>query len=524
MKNSTITGASFNNSNVVLTTSTGSITIKNGKDKEITVIDSAGKESKNVYPIDTMPVGLTYDTKKTMLTASTKFTGNKINLADYETTVTKVNAAVLSKLVEIDGNSANNSLKGGKGADTIYGNAGNDSLFGGEGNDKIYGGADNDVLTGDAGNDTLYGGTGNDTLTGGKGNDVIIDYFTGENTIKLASGAITSASVKSSDVVLKTSTGSVTIKKGSGKKITVTDGNGNTATEYYGLVNYSADKKTITLSSAFNTSLKADDYATTVTKIDASAVAKSINILGNAQNNTILGSGKAETIYGGSGNDSILGNAGNDKIYGDAGADSLNGGKGNDTLTGGDGNDVFFYANGEGNDVIADFTVGQDKINVTSGTVASASLKSSDMVFKIGSGTLTVKNGKNKEIAIGSSIYYNDLIYDTSKTTVTLGASFSGSLKSSDYATTVKTINAGSVAKSINIIGNSQDNTVIGSAKAETIYGGSGNDSILGNAGNDKIYGEFYEKVYSFSCKFINDGCSFCTKNSCRKKFGGCSL
>ena len=499
LTNSTITGASLNNSNVVLTTSTGSITIKNGKDKEITVIDSVGKETKNVYPIDTMPVGLTYDTKKTMLTASTKFTGNKIDLADYETTVTKVNASALSKVVEIDGNSSNNSLKGGKGTDTIYGNAGKDTILGGDGNDKIYGGADNDVLTGDAGNDTLYGGSGNDTLTGGKGNDVFVheggndvitDYFTGENTLKLMNGTIASTSVKSSDVVLKTSGGSITVKNGKGKKITVTDGNGDTATEYYGLINYSADKKAITLSSAFNTSLTASDYATTVTKIDASAVAKSINIIGNAQNNTILGNSKAETIYGGAGNDSILGNAGNDKLYGDAGADSLNGGKGNDTLTGGDGNDVFFYASGEGNDIIADFTAGQDKINVTSGTIASASLKGSDMVFKMGSGTLTVKNGKNKEIAIGNSIYYNNLIYNTNKTEVTVGASFSGSLKSSDYASAVKTINASGVTKSTNIVGNSQDNTITGSAKAETIYGGAGNDSILGNAGNDKLYGD----------------------------------
>ena len=151
---------------------------------------------------------------------------------------------------------------------------------------------------------------------------------------------------------------------------------------------------------------------------------------------------------------------------------------------------MFFYASGEGNDVIVDFTAGQDSINLTNGTIASASLKSSDMVFKIGSGTLTVKNGKNQEIVIGNSIYYNNLVYDTNKSAITIGAGFSGSLKSSDYVTTVKTINAGGVTKSTNIIGNAQDNTIIGSSKAETISGGTGNDSIIGNAGNDKIYGD----------------------------------
>ena len=106
------------------------------------------------------------------------------------------------------------------------------------------------------------------------------------------------------------------------------------------------------------------------------------------------------TIYGGAGNDSVFGGAGTDKLYGDNGADTLNGGKGNDTLTGGNGNDVFVYANGDGNDVITDYTVKQDKIKLTSGTISSSSLKGSDVILKIGSGSITIKNGKNKSITV----------------------------------------------------------------------------------------------------------------------------
>ena len=228
----------------------------------------------------------------------------------------------------------------------------------------------------------------------------------------------------------------------------------------------------------------------TVRKIDASVVSKSVNLVGNSQANTIVGGSKAETIYGGTGNDSINGGDGNDKLYGDAGNDKLLGGAGADTLTGGDGKDVFVYANGDGADIIADFTDGQDSIKLTSGTVSSASLKGSDMVFKIGSGSLTVKNGKGKEISVGSAIYYNNFVYDTKKTTVTLASGFSGSLKAADYASTVKKIDASAISKSVNLVGNAQANTIIGGNKAETIYGGTGSDSINGGDGNDKLYGE----------------------------------
>ena len=55
-------------------------------------------------------------------------------------------------------------------------------------------------------------------------------------------------------------------------------------------------------------------------------------------------------------------------------------------------------------------------------------------MLKTGSGTITVKNGKNLEVPVDDVIYYNNLIYDADKTTATLGAGFSGTLKTADYA------------------------------------------------------------------------------------------
>ncbi|HEV8679979.1 MAG TPA: M10 family metallopeptidase C-terminal domain-containing protein [Stellaceae bacterium] len=69
------------------------------------------------------------------------------------------------------GNTLDNVITGGAGADTLNGAAGNDTLSGTGGNDLLLGGAGDDTLNGGTGNDTLAGGLGNDLLTGGTGND-----------------------------------------------------------------------------------------------------------------------------------------------------------------------------------------------------------------------------------------------------------------------------------------------------------------------------------------------------------------
>ena len=187
-----ISSASLSSSNVILNIRNGGkISVKGGKDKAITIIDSSSNETSNIYPIETLPVGITV--KNSIVTAEKTFTGKKIDLADYPT-ATKVNVSAVSQAVSIVETAAANSIKGGKGADTVNGGNGKDTIFGGTGNDSIYGGNNNDKLQGDAGNDTLNGGHDNDTLTGGAcndvfvyedGDDVITDYSAGQDSIKV---------------------------------------------------------------------------------------------------------------------------------------------------------------------------------------------------------------------------------------------------------------------------------------------------------------------------------------------------
>jgi len=85
----------------------------------------------------------------------------------------------------LDGGAGDDILKGGKGADSLAGGEGDDLLQGGGGNDILAGGAGDDLLKGGGGRDTLEGGAGDDTLVGGGGADTFVQNFSepGADTI-----------------------------------------------------------------------------------------------------------------------------------------------------------------------------------------------------------------------------------------------------------------------------------------------------------------------------------------------------
>ena len=87
------------------------------------------------------------------------------------------------------------------------------------------------------------------------------------------------------------------------------------------------------------------------------------NLIGSALADRLTGNSAANQLSGGAGNDTLSGGLGNDVLVGGAGKDSL---------TGGAGNDIFdFNALSElglsstSRDVITDFTVGLDKIDLS---------------------------------------------------------------------------------------------------------------------------------------------------------------
>ena len=122
-------------------------------------------------------------------------------------------------------------------------------------------------------------------------------------------------------------------------------------------------------------------------------------ITGDDKDNTLMGGDGKDTLMGGDGKDTLMGGDGNDKmldggvgddtimggdgadtITGGDDADTITGGAGDDTMTGGggdgtDGSDTFVFspADGNGVDVITDFTT-SDKINLKAFNLEAAEL------------------------------------------------------------------------------------------------------------------------------------------------------
>jgi len=123
--------------------------------------------------------------------------------------------------------------------------------------------------------------------------------------------------------------------------------------------------------------------------ISLSGVIGNHYIDGGAGSDILFGGDGADRIDGGSGDDNLLGGKGDDILFGSSGKDILIGNKGNDYLqgdsgadflTGGAGSDKFAFATGSkfdikelGVDIISDFNLKQDKIQLSKSTFTALS-------------------------------------------------------------------------------------------------------------------------------------------------------
>ncbi len=288
------------------------------------------------------------------------------------------------------GDDGANRLEGGAGADELRGDAGNDELWGGAGADELRGGAGNDELWGGAGADKLRGGAGIDwvsykgsdrgvTVDLGEGTgegghaegDVITDienvfgseygdFLVGDDSANHLSGndGYDRLSGGSGDDLLQGGAGDDFLWGGDGND-SLWGGGGNDYLD----------------GRAGNDSLQGgagDDWLW--------AGAGDDQLWGGAGDDLLEGGAGDDQLWGGAGNDSLQSDDGNDSLQGDDGNDDLSGGAGddrlsggagddklwgdagNDRLSGGVGDDTFGFYFGDGDDIITDFTDGDDLI------------------------------------------------------------------------------------------------------------------------------------------------------------------
>lgn len=250
----------------------------------------------------------------------------------------------------------NDSVTSADGNDTVNGEAGLDTLWGGAGDDDLRGGDDNDTVGGSIGNDTLRGDAGFDLIYGDIGDDVL---YGGADNDKLWAGV-------DQDMVWG-GDGYDTLGGG--------DGDDTLHGEIGNDLIYGGDDAGADLLSG---GAGADTIWPGPGPDDVS---------GDAGNDTVGGGVGTDTVRGGAGNDRVWGGTEDDLLYGDAGRD---------TLTGEAGNDIFVFQSDHGDDLITDFTLGQDSIHIDIAGLSYGDLHirstGPDTTIDTGSGSIKVQS------------------------------------------------------------------------------------------------------------------------------------
>jgi hypothetical protein len=135
-------------------------------------------------------------------------------------------------------------------------------------------------------------------------------------------------------------------------------------------------------------------------------------LYGGAGNDTITGGDHIDLLFGDAGNDTLNGGIGNDFLYGGDGNDRLIGGVGNDYLKGGAGADTFVFAEDQsGHDTIADFTPGQDRLEIKQNINGNHLMTAADVIAAAttdASGNTTLHlGGQNDVVLLG--VHLQDL-------------------------------------------------------------------------------------------------------------------
>ena len=205
-------------------------------------------------------------------------------------------------------------------------------------------------------------------------------------------------------------------------------------------------------------------------------------IFGGADADLIDGGNQEDMLDGGTGNDTIIGEKGDDTIIGGEGDDDINGGKDNDSMTGGAGADIFRFSNNDGQDTIADFTQGEDLIDLTLLGIWDISQLT---IQDLGSGVrINTGNGNYIELTglTTADLTNSDFILvDPPVITTTEGADdITGTDADEEFL-------GGDGADRLR--GEGGDDTIDGGSGRDTLFGGDGLDSITGGSGQDQIRG-----------------------------------
>ena len=226
-------------------------------------------------------------------------------------------------------------------------------------------------------------------------------------------------------------------------------------------------------------------------------------VYGGADRDIVRGGSGNDYVDGGSGDDFLMGDTGNDHIMGDAGWDRLLGGEGDDFLEGGSGDDVmvggagddlmtggagkdhFVYFENAGNDVIREFELDKDVIDLRllPEAIRFSDLSIADM--EDGCGVRITHEALDGSIEI-RGIAASDLsasnfrMPDGETTKITIGGAW--------ITRPTDTFNGADISQLY--LNGEGGGTVFANGGQDRVFGGEGDDRIDGGSSTDALYGE----------------------------------
>ena len=466
----------------------------------------------------------------------------------------------------LDGGKGNDKLEGGPGDDTLIGGPGRDRLIGGDGVDTVsyetskariqaylsrpsnntedargdwyssienlVGSNNKDTLEGNAGDNVLVGLKGHDNLIGLGGDDTLIGG-PGRDRLNGASGDDT-ASYADSPAGVTINLRSTLPQDSAG------DADGD---EIRNVENLTGSQHADTLKGDAGVNLiegmAGDDNIEGGPGADILAGGTGHDVLsGEAHDDTLSGDDGNDTLLGGTGHDALVGGAGDDVLHGQTGDDLLSGGPGDDTLSGGPGADIFLFAPGDGHDVIEDFNLDDDLLDLSpfEGLQVVGAVPGQDNVLALPGGgqvtlpvpvhALTPENVLFAALPDGETVRRaqgtdgDDVLWGTEQADRLEGKAgadlFYGSPMADriDGGAGIDTLNYAAAAVGLtvslaqispqssaglakgdritaveNLVGGAHSDTLTGSAMPNVLEGGKGNDRLAGLGGDDALLG-----------------------------------
>jgi Ca2+-binding RTX toxin-like protein len=422
-----------------------------------------------------------------------------------------VSVEVLGELASRFGEAGDDHLDGGEGDDILS------DLLGG--NDTLIGGAGNDVITSDervwlldpgkSAFNRFDGGDGNDSITstnrtpdgyeivdGGAGNDFIrIDSLgggfilggDGNDTILASSsragGEVFEAEGGAGDDTYFVSNGVIRDESGNDTVVTI-QGTPASADAMFdaaargqlglppGLTLHqevSRDGNDLVLVAATTMSGQSSSFSTTLADWFAGEAPPIERFLSEggvlagdeiaAWGSLTIAGGEDDVIAGGEHRDRIVAGAGADLVSAGGGSDLIAGGTGDDVLDGGDGSDSYYYAPGDGNDLIMD-EGGDDRLVFGQGIgaqdVTVGSIGASSITLSVAGATIELE-GPAGALAIETLVFADG-----------------GQVAVSSLLQTA-----------LAVTGAAGNDFLGGNDAANTIAGGPGDDLLAGGAGSD---------------------------------------